>query len=75
MKYAIALALSHHADFLLMDEPTSGLDPLIRNQLLGILREYMEEGNKSVFFSTHITTDLDKIADRIVMIDNGKRCV
>lgn len=72
MKYAIALALSHHADFLLMDEPTSGLDPLIRNQLLGILREYMEEGNKSVFFSTHITTDLDKIADRIVMIDNGK---
>ncbi len=71
MKLALALALSHNADMLIMDEPTSGLDPVIRKELLEIIRVYMENENKSVFFSTHITTDLDKIADRIVLIDNG----
>lgn len=71
MKYALALALSHNAEFLIMDEPTSGLDPLIRSQLLKILTEYMENGGKGVFFSTHITSDLDKIADMLIMIDNG----
>lgn len=71
MKYALALALSHNAEFLIMDEPTSGLDPLIRGQLLKILTEYMENGGKGVFFSTHITSDLDKIADMLIMIDNG----
>ena len=72
MKYALALALSHNAELLIMDEPTSGLDPLIRGQLLKILTEYMENGGKGVFFSTHITSDLDKIADMLIMIDNGK---
>lgn len=72
MKYALALALSHHAELLIMDEPTSGLDPLIRSQLLQILTEYMNKGGKGVFFSTHITSDLDKIADTLVMIDQGK---
>lgn len=72
MKYALALALSHHAEFLIMDEPTSGLDPLIRSQLLDILAEYMENGGGGVFFSTHITSDLDKIADMLIMIDNGR---
>lgn len=71
MKYALALALSHNAELLIMDEPTSGLDPLIRSQLLEILTEYMENGGKGVFFSTHITSDLDKIADMLIMIDKG----
>ena len=71
MKYALALALSHKAEFLIMDEPTSGLDPLIRNQLLEILKEFMDNGGRGVFFSTHITSDLDKIADTLIMIDEG----
>ena len=71
MKYAIALALSHNAELLIMDEPTSGLDPLIRSQLLKVLTDYMENGGKGVFFSTHITSDLDKIADMLIMINNG----
>ena len=72
VKYALALALSHKAEFLIMDEPTSGLDPLIRSQLLTILTAYMENGGKGVLFSTHITSDLDKIADILLMIDDGK---
>jgi ABC-2 type transport system ATP-binding protein len=72
MKYALALALSHNAELLIMDEPTSGLDPLIRSQLLKVLTDYMENGGKGVFFSTHITSDLDKIADMLIMIDNGQ---
>lgn len=72
MKYSLALALSHKAELLIMDEPTSGLDPLIRSQLLDILKEFMNNGGRGVFFSTHITSDLDKIADMLVMIDNGK---
>lgn len=72
MKYALALALSHKAELLIMDEPTSGLDPLIRSQLLTILANYMKEGGKGVLFSTHITSDLEKIADMLIMIDHGK---
>lgn len=72
MKFALTLALSHQADLLIMDEPTSGLDPLIRSQLMNILTDYMKQGGKSVFFSTHITSDLDKIADIIILINNGK---
>lgn len=72
MKYALVLALSHKAELLIMDEPTSGLDPLIRSQLLTILTGYMKEGGKGVFFSTHITSDLEKVADMLIMIDHGK---
>lgn len=72
MKYALALALSHKAELLIMDEPTSGLDPLIRSQLLTILAGYMKEGGKGVFFSTHITSDLEKAADMLIMIGHGK---
>ena len=72
MKYALVLALSHNAELLIMDEPTSGLDPLIRSQLLKVLTDYMENGGKGVFFSTHITSDLDKIADMLIMINNGR---
>lgn len=72
MKYSLALALSHKAELLLMDEPTSGLDPLVRSQLLTILKDYMDKGGRGVLFSTHITSDLDKIADMLIMIDNGQ---
>lgn len=72
MKFAVALALSHHADLLIMDEPTSGLDPLVRSELIDILLDFMKEPGKSVFFSTHITSDLDKIADMIILIDEGQ---
>ena len=55
-----------------IDEPTSGLDPLVRSQLLNILKDYMGKGGKGVFFSTHITSDLEKIADMLIMIDGGE---
>lgn len=72
MKFAIALALSHRADLLIMDEPTSGLDPLLRSQLLEIMNEFLKQGGKGVFFSTHITSDLDKVADMLILIHDGK---
>lgn len=72
VKYALTLALSHKAELLIMDEPTSGLDPLIRSQLLSILTDYMKAGGKGVIFSTHITSDLEKAADMLIMIDHGK---
>lgn len=72
MKFALTLALSHHAELLIMDEPTSGLDPLIRKELLSILNEFMQNGGKGVFYSSHITSDLDKFADVIVFINEGK---
>lgn len=71
-KYALALALSHKADLIIMDEPTSGLDPVFRREILDILQEIIQDENKSVFLSTHITTDLDKIADYITYIDEGE---
>jgi len=72
MKFSLAIALSHNADLLIMDEPTSGLDPLVRSELLDILSEVIQDENKAVFFSTHITSDLDKIADYITLINQGK---
>lgn len=71
MKFSIAAALSHDAELLIMDEPTSGLDPIIRSEFLDILTFLIQDENKSVFFSTHITADLDKIADYITFINNG----
>lgn len=72
MKYSIALALSHKAKLLIMDEPTSGLDPVARNLLLDIFRGIIEEGECSILFSTHITSDLEKCADYITFIKNGE---
>ena len=72
MKFALVLALSHQAELLIMDEPTSGLDPLVRRQFLEIIMDYMKNGGKGVFFSTHITSDLDKVADVLILIDGGK---
>lgn len=72
MKFSLAIALSHDADLLIMDEPTSGLDPLVRSELLDILSQIIQDENKAVFFSTHITSDLDKIADYVTLIDQGE---
>ena len=72
MKYSLAIALSHKADLIIMDEPTSGLDPIFRSEILDILYNLIQDESKSVFFSTHITTDLEKIADYITFINNGK---
>lgn len=72
MKASLTMALSHHAELIVMDEPTSGLDPIFRRELLDLLHQLMEDENKTIFFSTHITTDLDRIADYIAFIHNGK---
>jgi ABC-2 type transport system ATP-binding protein len=72
MKFALALALSHEADFLLMDEPTSGLDPVFRVEFLEILSEFIQDEMKSILLSTHITSDLERIADYITFIQNGE---
>ena len=72
MKLMIAAALSHNADLLILDEPTSGLDAVARDELTDILGRFAEDENKSVFFSTHITSDLEKIADYITFIDSGE---
>ena len=71
VKYALALALSHRAELLILDEPTSGLDPVSRDELLDIFMQLSSEG-KSILFSTHITSDLDKCADDIVYIQRGR---
>lgn len=72
VKYALVLALSHHARLLLLDEPTSGLDPVARDNLLELFQELIEDGQRSILFSTHITSDLEKCADFITYIENGR---
>ncbi|RPF52207.1 phenol-soluble modulin export ABC transporter ATP-binding protein PmtA [Aquisalibacillus elongatus] len=72
MKLSLAIALSHDAELIIMDEPTSGLDPVFRREILDILSEIIQDENKTVFFSTHITTDLEQIADYITFIYNGE---
>lgn len=71
MKFAIAIALSHKAEFIILDEPTSGLDPVMRRQILDILQQIMQDENKGILISSHITSDLDKVADYITYIRNG----
>jgi len=72
MKASLAIALSHHAELIIMDEPTAGLDPIFRRELLDLLQELMVDSNRTIFFSTHITTDLDRIADYIAFIQKGE---
>ena len=72
MKFSLAVALSHHAELLIMDEPTSGLDPVTRSELLEILSRTMLDERQGVVFSTHITSDLEKIADYITFINDGR---
>lgn len=71
VKYALALALSHHAQILILDEPTSGLDPVSRSELLDTLHYLVEQTNCGVLYSTHITSDLEQCADQIVYIKEG----
>ena len=70
VKFALIPALSRHAELLILDEPTSGLDPVSRDELLDILLELADKG-VTIFFSTHITSDLEKCADQIIYIKNG----
>jgi ABC-2 type transport system ATP-binding protein len=72
VKLMLAVAMSHNAKLLILDEPTSGLDPVARNELLDIFKEYIANGERSILFSTHITSDLEKVADYITLIDNGR---
>lgn len=72
MKCSLLFALTHEPEFIVMDEPTAGLDPIFRRELLNLLQEMMERENQTIFLSTHITTDLDRIADHIVFIYQGK---
>lgn len=72
VKLMIAIALSHGAELLVLDEPTSGLDPVAREEICEILQEFVEDEKHSVFFSTHITSDLEEIADYIIFLINGK---
>ncbi len=71
VKYSLAIALSHHADLLILDEPTSGLDPVSRDEILDIFRNIVKNKDRSILFSTHITSDLDKCANSITYIHNG----
>lgn len=71
-KFALAIALSHHAQLIIMDEPTSGLDPIFRREILDIIYDLIKDESLSIFFSTHITTDLERIADYITYINKGK---
>lgn len=72
MKLQIATALSHGAKLLIMDEATTGLDPVVRNEILDIFREYIQDEENSILMSSHITSDLEKIADCVTFIDKGR---
>lgn len=72
MKLMVAVALSHKAELLILDEPTSGLDPVARDELLDVLAEYISDENRGILFSTHITADLERIADYITILHDGK---
>src|ERR1700748_1486494 len=72
MKFSLAIALSHHPQLIIMDEPTSGLDPIFRRELLDILLDVVQNEKKAIFFSTHMTKDLEQIADYIAFIHNGE---
>jgi ABC-2 type transport system ATP-binding protein len=72
VKYALTLALSHQPHLLLLDEPTSGLDPVSRDDILELFQEFIEDGERSILFSTQITSDLEKCADFVTYIKNGK---
>lgn len=72
MKLMVAVALSHNAELIILDEPTSGLDPVARDELLDILSDYIQDENRGVLFSTHITADVERIADYVTVLHKGK---
>lgn len=72
MKLAIAAALSHHSELLILDEATSGLDPVMRDDMLDVFLEFVQEENHSILLSSHITSDLEKVADYITFIHKGR---
>lgn len=72
MKLQIAVAMSHGAELLIMDEPTSGLDPIVRSEILQIFQEFVMEENHTILLSSHITSDLERIADELIFINKGQ---
>lgn len=72
MKLQLACALSHNPDLLILDEATAGLDPLAREEVLDVLRDFVSDGARAILISTHITSDLEKIADTVTCIDEGR---
>ena len=72
VKYSLAVAMSHNPKLLILDEPTSGLDPAARDDLVLLFQEFIEDGAHSILFSTHITSDLEKCADYVTYIKQGK---
>lgn len=72
MKLSLAFALAHRPELLVLDEATAGLDPLARDEVLDLLRSFMEDESHAILMSTHITTDLEKIADQVTCIDEGR---
>lgn len=71
-KLEIATALSHHPRLLILDEPTSGLDPVVRSEVLDLFLDFIQDEHHTILLSTHITSDLEHIADHIVFLDQGK---
>ena len=72
VRFQLAFSLAHDAKLFIMDEPTAGLDPLFRKELINYMQQIVEDGSRSVLFSTHITEDLDQVGNYIILINNGK---
>lgn len=72
MQFSLAIALSHHAQILILDEPTNGLDPLTRKRVKEVMLDFSKKEENSILFSTHIISDIEDIADKILFINNGK---